>query len=423
LIALPAWPLIALFIGFPVWWLLGLGDMIWPVAAVPMALLLIRAGRRVQVPRGFGVWLLFVVWMLMSVIEIDNGPRLVGFLFRAAQYLAVTVIFIYVYNGGSSTLPTRRVASIMAGFWIVVVLGGYLGVFDPTGVLHTLAGKLVPSSLASNDAVAQMITPHFTEYNPNSFRHIAPRPSAPFSYTNNWGNAYSLLLPFVFIALAKLRRGPLFWLLAVLVPLSLVPAYLTLNRGMFLALGVGLLYAVIRFAARGHARALLALGLFLVLAGGLATALPVKQKIENRVASSNTNQTRAAVYDEAFDRTLRSPLFGYGAPRPSERIAGAPSIGTQGQLWMVLFSFGFVGAGLFMGWLAWLVWRTRHARTTSELWAHVTLLMALIESVYYGMLTAGLAVAMVAAALALRERAFVSAEAEPAAQADLALVR
>ena len=54
----PAWPVTALTIGYPLWWALGLGALVFPIAAVPMAMGL-RKLRHINVPPWFGLWLLF----------------------------------------------------------------------------------------------------------------------------------------------------------------------------------------------------------------------------------------------------------------------------------------------------------------------------------------------------------------------------
>lgn len=399
---LPVWPLYALYVGFPVWWFLGLGDMIWPVLALPMLVNLVLRGN-VRVPRGFGVWLLFMVWMSITVIQVDSMGRVVGFTFRALAYFAATIIFLYVYNSSTRTLPLARVANLLTVFWAVVVAGGFLGILLPGGSINTLMGRVLPNWLQANDVVAAMVHPKFAQYTPFSGTFTSPRPSAPFLYTNNWGNNYSLLLPFVLIALIHMRRGPARWFVTAMIPVSLVPAFLTLNRGMFLALAVGFTYMAVRFAFRRQLKGLVAVGILFAVAVGLSVVLPVQELVAARVSSSDTNETRTAVYQEALDRTVESPLLGHGAPRPSEATAGAPAVGTQGQFWMVLFSHGFPGAALFVGWFWVMVWRTRKPMSTSGLWLHVVCVMALLECFYYGMLSSGLILVMIAAAAALRE--------------------
>jgi len=396
---LPRWPLTAMFALFPVWWLLGPGEAVWiPLAA--LMLVLLRRHGRIRAPRGLGIWLLFLLWMMCSVIGIDTGGRLFGFLFRALLYVSVTVVFLYVYNA-RATLTARYVLGVLTVFWLIVVMGGYLGVFWPLFSIQTPLGAVLPSWLSSNDLVQEMIVRRATQYSPNAWTLIDPRPSAPFLYTNGWGNAYSVLTPLVIAYLVTVRRERRFWYLLPIVPLSFVPAFLTLNRGMFLGLALALAYVLLRSLIGGNARALAAVAALALAAGGAWATLPVAERLDHRVEVSSSTTDRAALYVEAVERTLQQPVFGYGAPRPSV-TAGAPSVGTQGQFWMVMFSHGIPGVVLFMGWLVFAYVRTLRARDPVGLACNTVLLVTLVESLYYGIMTTGLMVAMLAAAVALR---------------------
>ena len=396
---LPKWPLTAMFVLFPLWWVLGPGEAVWILLAGVMLLLLRRHGR-IRIPRGFGIWLLFLLWMACSVIGIDTDRRIIGFIYRALLYFTVTVAFLYVYNA-RATLTARYVLGVLTIFWLVVVAGGYLGVLWPLFSINTPLGAVLSEGLTSNELIGEMVVRRATQYNPDSWLKLDPRPSAPFLYTNGWGNAYSVLTPMVIAYLAMVRRERRFWWLLPVVPLSFVPAFLTLNRGMFLGLGVALAYILIRSVLQGNVRAILAVVGIAVLAAGALATLPIAERLTARVESSSSTEDRASLYTEAFERTLEQPVFGYGAPRPSE-TSGAPSVGTQGQFWMVLFSHGFPGAALFMGWLAWAYFRSVRERDPVGLACNTVLLLTLVESLYYGIMTAGLMVAMLAAAVVLR---------------------
>jgi hypothetical protein len=395
---LPRWPFAAMFVLFPLWWLLGPGEAAWIVLAAVMLVLLVRRGR-IEVPRGYGIWLLFLLWLALSVIGIDTGGRLLGFIYRACLYLTVTIVFLYVYNARTAFTP-RYVAGVLTVFWGIVVVGGYLGVFFPLFSFHTPLGLVLSPQLSANDLVQEMVVRRVTQFNPDSYLQLEPRPSAPFLYTNGWGNAYSVLLPIVVAYLFLVRRERRFWFILLAIPLSFVPAFLTLNRGMFLGLGLALVYVAGRAIARGSLKVLLALVAFLALVGVAFAVLPIADRISERVSVSSTTADRASLYQETFERTLESPLFGYGAPRPSETV-GAPSAGTQGQFWMVLFSFGFPGALLFMGWLIWAYLQSRREGDPLSVAFSVVLLVTVVECLFYGILTTGLMVAMIAAALAL----------------------
>jgi polysaccharide biosynthesis protein PslJ len=398
--ALPTWPVLALFVAFPLWWALGLSSFICPILAAPMALALAVRGR-IQVPRGFGIWLLFVLWMAASVLELDNTDRLIGWAFRAVVYLSVTVLFLYVYNIPRQSLPIRRVALVMTAFWVMVVAGGYLGILFPEGGFRTVAEKLMPGGLLANSFVRELVHVDFAQ-RADPTRGLATRPQAPFVYTNVWGSNFALLLPFMFIALPQLRRRlPQLLLLLVLVA-SLVPGFLSLNRGLWLSLGVGLVYAALRYALRGRVRAVAALLLLLGVAVSLAVALPVQQLLQK--SKDESTSTRLALYQETIREAQASPLLGYGAPRPSEDISSStPSVGTQGQLWMVLFSHGFPGLAFFLGWYVWVLWQSAKALTGAQLWIHVMVLIAIVQLPFYGMFPTGLPVFMVGAAVVMRE--------------------
>ena len=62
------WPITTLLALYPLWWALGLADWMLMILAVPIALALRRwSGSRscsVQLPAGFGIWLIFLLVML-----------------------------------------------------------------------------------------------------------------------------------------------------------------------------------------------------------------------------------------------------------------------------------------------------------------------------------------------------------------------
>jgi polysaccharide biosynthesis protein PslJ len=408
--ALPRWPVQALFLAFPLWWVLGLGAFIWSILALPMAFALAVRGR-VRVPRGFVIWLLFLIWMLGSGIKVDTGIRAVGWAYRASLYLAATVFLLYLYNASRESLSVRRMTLILAGFWAFIVVGGYLGLFFPHANFSTPVEGAMPASLLTNSYVQNLVHPSFAQL--TSAVGAAPRPQAPFTYTNEWGAAYALLIPMVLIAIGRLSRGPLRAGLLLLLPISLVPAMLTLNRGLYLSLGAGLLYAGLRFALRGRVKALIGVFVLLCVAGVVTAILPVQQLLQERVSSTNSNRTRLSVYEQAVVGVSRSPLLGYGAPRPAEEGPGAPAVGTQGQFWMVLFSHGIPGATLFVGWYFASLWHSRKALTTPWLWAHVVLFIGVIQLPFYGQLPEQLFVLMAAVALASRERDHIAAVSIP----------
>ncbi len=397
---LPRWPFTAMLAFFPLWWVLGFAEMAWIPLAGCMAVLMIRRGG-IQVPRGFSIWLLFIVLMCASVIGIDTSGRLIGFVYRALLYIAITIVFIYVYNA-RETLTLRYMLGVFTLFWLWAVLGGFAGIIAPEFSFRTPLSYVLPQGLQANELIGEMVVRRLTQYNPDSWLALDPRPSAPFLYTNGWGNVYSITLPMVVAYLTVIPRGRRFWLLILAIPLSLIPAFLTLNRGMFIGLAVAAAYLFVRFVLAGRLRAVALLSVIGIIAGIAAVALDVGSKLTDRVETSSSTEDRANLYEETFVRTLHSPLFGYGAPRPSF-TDGAPSAGTQGHLWMVMFSHGFPALICFMAALAWMFFATIRGRSTAMLILNTVQLVILVEVFFYGVLPNGLILTFPAAALAIRE--------------------
>jgi O-antigen/teichoic acid export membrane protein len=400
---LPMWPLWMFFAGFPVMWVLGLGGFVNQIAAIPMFAYL-AVVRPIRLPRGFGVWLLFLIWMTVTVVEVHGGSRIVGFIYRATLYYGATVAFVYVYNCSPRRLTLARLCTMASVFLGFVVLGGYLGIVAPHHVLSTPFGKILPAHFVHNDLVNKLVKPPFAQVSNSTYFHLAPRPAAPFPYTNDWGVNFALLVPFVLALLAVTKRPRVRIAMIGLLTLGLIPALLTLNRGMLLGLGVGLAYAAVRFAFRGNARGLLVLGIALAIGVTLMSTLHFQSRLHSRETQSQSTDTRASVYRATYDEVKQSPVLGYGAPSTSTVSTTGPDLGSQGQFWMVLYSAGFPGALLFVVSLFEFAWRTRKPATGPMLWMHVVPVIAISVLLFYRMQATELVLVMVATAIAMRDR-------------------
>ena len=384
----------ALFAGFPLWWALGMGGFIWPLLAVPMmAALVVRPDLRM--PRGTGLWILFLVWVLLSAIQLDELSRGFVFAYRFSLYLSAGVVFLYIYNSPRSALPATKVGRALAALWVFIVVGGFLGLIFQTFSFHSPTEMVMPRLLLADEWIHDMVHVDFAE-------SVGLRPNAPFTYTNEWGANFALLSPFACLVLGGWQRRPtLMW--PLLMAASLVPLMLSTNRGAWVSLGIGFAYAAVRLGLRGRRRALTGLLLLIGTIGVLLVATPLGRSLETSLSQRESTETRLSLYEQTKDAVLESPLFGYGAPRPS-RDATQPPLGTHGQLWMVTFSHGIPAALFYVTFLLMLFWRTRRGRSRIEFFANVTMVIALVQLPFYGALPAQIFVIMVTAALALRER-------------------
>jgi O-antigen/teichoic acid export membrane protein len=396
------WPLVVLFVAFPLWWVLGLSAVIWSIITAPLLVALIWR-QRTKAPVSIMLWFLFISWVLMSGLQLESGTKVVTFAYRLTLYLCGGLLFLYVYNLPRSRRLDVQVLRILTVFWIIVVIGGYVGMLGGSHSFPALIEFLLPRHLRSQPFVQELVQPVLANVE-NFLGFPVPRPSAPFPYTNNWGGNIAVLTPVAFAAMSVTRAGLRRKTIAFFLVASLLPMIVSLNRGMYVSLGVGLLYVAIRLAGRGRVATLASLMLLMLGLVIVVALTPLRHLVIANVSSThgNSNTTRVSVVQQAIAGANQSPWFGYGEPQAVTGQGGTPPIGTQGQLWMVLYSDGYVATVFFIGFFLTVLWQTRRAAGTAGLWLHAVPLIALTQITVYGWLPVELQVIMVVAALAYR---------------------
>ena len=392
--------------------MLGLAEIVWPIFASFLLANLIVRRARVRVPRGFGVYLLFLMWMAASGIHLNGLDKWFGFTYRASLYCSAPIVGLFIFNAPKRLLPNRAVVRMMVVFWVVTVGGGLLGLALPNLQLTTVMAKLIPGRLQANPFVYNLVHPKAAQVQ-HFLGYPVPRPTAPFVFTNDWGGNFALLVPFVLASWTflgeRVRRDWLDRLVRLLVPLSLFPVVFSLNRTLWASLALIAVYGSTRFGARGRSVAVLqSAAVLVVLVAFLFSFGPTKQLISDRVATPHSNQGRESLYHQSIDLAAQQPLLGYGGPQQSTADTKSstykhPDVGTQGQLWTVLVANGLPATFFFFGYLAFFVFQTRRAKSPLALWCHIVVLVALFQSPFYGLLAAQLHLVFIAVGLASRE--------------------
>lgn len=404
-VRLPAgWPLFVPFGGLLVLWLLGLTYFIWPSLGMLM-LVALSLRHDVRVPPRFGIWLLFLAWALVSATQLESPDRALAFGWRMSMYLSATLLFLYVYNSTRESLPTRTVVNIVALGWVMVVVGGLLGIAAPRVSLHSAVELVLPENLLQIDLLRDMVTPALAKDKAFAALPIY-RTQAPFPYPNAWGSNFVLLTPFAIWAARDFVRSRWRHVLYALIVASVVPFFFSLNRGAWLALAVGLAYAALRLLLLRDLRAIRLFVGGAVLLAVLLLLTPLKEIVAVRLDSGYSDEGRLGRTAAAVQLIQESPVFGYGSPVQSDLNPANAAVGTHGQLWLVLVSHGLPGAALFLGWLLHLLFRHgKRLRGASDalFWPHVVILMALLMSPYYELLPMQMHTIMIAAALVCRE--------------------
>lgn len=397
----PDFPFVALFVGYPFWWIIGLSQVAFIFAAIPMLVQL--AGRKViRVPRGFGVWACFLAWMLMSASMLEfRFERFVAFGYRAALYLSATIFFLWIYNMPTKMLPFDRILRLMLAFWFCALGGGYLGVLLGDIQVTSITEAFLPGALKSSDFVVSLVRPKFAQVQV-FLGFDLNRPAAPFLFTNQWGANTALLTPIALAAWSRMRgiKGRLLMPLAVAA--LTVPAIVSVNRGLWLSLFLAGVYVTFRRAQAGQRKKALQILVAFVVVAGMVLLTPLYGLVQGRAESDHANGSRSALYIAVLDSVDESPFFGFGAPKSNEENPNLPAVGTHGHFWTVLFSQGIPGAALYVGFLGMMAVRTARDLTPERLWLHVTFGMLLVQMWFYNMLPAPLHIGFIVLAALLR---------------------
>ena len=408
---LPAWPILVMLWGFPVMWLVGMTVVPAAVTMTGVMVAFLARQRDVPVVPGLGAFLAFAMWVLASGVMLDSMPRALGFAYRFAIILFALVAFVYAVSARRH-LTLRSVVNALTFVWVFTIAGGILGMLFPDARLSTPVGLALPSSLTSNEYVRDLFFPPLAEVqHPWGSPFVFVRPSAPFPYANSWGVAVLVLTP-VAVAAFLLARTWFTRLGLIAAAVALVPpAMATSNRGMFAGLCLAVTYIVVRLAVRNLAGPVLGLGALGLSAVLFMVSRGLLDHIAARQQYGQSDGARFSLYVETIQRTLEHPLLGHGAPRPS--YVQELSVGTQGYVWTLMFSHGFVGLALFLLFLWGTTLRTWRAPTDVELVLHSVLVVISVAVLVYGLDFMQMVAVVLVAAMLLRRRYGLDEDADP----------
>ncbi len=389
--------------GYPIAWALGLA----PLLSVAVALLMVNwlvNNSIFRVPQGTIFYVLFLVLVAGSAINLTTPGRAALFAMRTSWYVSALVCLVYLYNQRSKFATVTVVRGFLA-LWVLTIVGGYLAVLTPELAWSTPISKILPAFVAENEFIFDLITPRAAEIQVFKYDGVVlNRPAAPFPYTNAWGSVMALTTPFAFSAWQDRNVGVPKLVVAVLLAAACVPFYYALNRGAWLTLGVGIIYGLTRYAAiRRDPRPFYFLAILAVIGTAVVLGTGVLETALSQleVRAGDSNETRTTLYVETIRQAANSPMIGYGSPLPNPVNPSGPPLGTHGQFWAILYAHGIFAVILYCGFFA-QGFVTAKASTPIAHWAKVTLLIGLLQIPLYGHLPHQLFIMIGALALANR---------------------
>lgn len=394
----PHWPIWVAVPGLVVFWALGLGFAARLAVILPLALRLFMQPR-VRIPPRLGIFLLFVAWTFLTSLQLPPRGMAQFMVLRGSEYIAIVLGVLHVYNIGPRGEGVEWLRRAFLWAWLGLVGLGLVAVAIPNGELPSVARMILPGDLANQPFIQQLTTPSLAQVQP--FLGFAlPRPSAPFAYSNGWGSAFALLLPFV-IASAVTGSGRDRRLARVGLFVSIIPAVMSVNRAMWgsviLILGYLVLTTrepVLRLNLRRAALAML-----LILA--MASFSPLGNLVADRLSTPHSNNARQDLAVAAGERLLEHPFIGFGGPLEYEGPGIRPPVGTQGHLWLMLISNGIPALLLYLGYFGATFPLLRGPRMGN--WTRAAIIAMFLQLPFYGLLGGQLLIVMLAIAGSQRE--------------------
>jgi hypothetical protein len=374
----------ALFLAYPLWWALGLGVLIFPLLAVPMAGLLLRRDRRtgrrppIALPPGFGLWLLFLVIVVTSTAALGAHPagtlpgtvgsRLLAVGYRLVCYAALTVLLVYL---GNARISQARLVGLLAWLFLVTVGGGLLGVIAGRFEFSSAVELLLPRHIRSMGFVRSLVHPSAAQVM-DLLGSERARPAAPWGYTNTWGNNACLLVAW-FVVWALAYRGARRPFALTVLAIAVVPIVYSLNRGLWIGLALIAVHTAARLARRGRFGALAGVGIAATLLVAAVALTPLGDTVGRRLDNGRSNGVRTYLIDRELAGVRESPLIGFGSTRNTQgsrnsitigesadcRRCGNFTVGGNGQLWQLLFAHGLLGTAAYLGFFLYGLWRFR----------------------------------------------------------------
>lgn len=365
---LAVWPFTSPFIdlllmlaALPLLWVLGF-EQILPIPILLWAAIkLLLTRHTLKIPPLGALFLLFVIFQIVSATSIDLATNWIVFAKNFASYLVGFLLFLIVVNQVKTPKAFRQVSWVVVFTIALITLIGTLFIlgFLP-GKFQALGANLVPGFLRGSEFVQQNIILREIgrpQARLGSFAYR--RVSSIFLYPTTAAVGYLIFIPFLANMWYQARGGKK-WFVALLFLFAAVNFLFTATRTAVIALIVAAVTMLLWQKRRlfpplllPALAALLAIFILAALLWNLDTLVEATQSVFiNTRADSFTGRT--AVYVATFNSLTAHPLIGWGTPRAIPTVKLAPA-GTHGEYINILYSFGLVGLTLYLGLYA-LIW-------------------------------------------------------------------
>lgn len=347
----------------PLWWLLGIGSIVFHIITLLVLLGLLKGkgiDRELKIPSELiflGIFIL--VYMFSIAINLSNIPftRLLATLYNLSFWIEGFFIIMAIYN---IPLEENDVLKIAKSF---MIFGNICGMVSIAGIVLWFCGqknfilyspiyKFVPDylrdSLVGNTLSFSIVAADYTSFG------LLPRNSLFFGYAAALGMGMVVTIPmtlYYFKAIKKTSKS--------IIPISIQCFALLFSLSRIAIIGLLFSWIIVNYFVRRKTYSFIVKILLGVLIMMLLEI--IYPSIFYRMVGfmekfrGGSTDKRIYMYDESIRQTLENPFLGYGfKPKPKE--LGVP-IASHSTFISIFYKTGAIGLS-FLLLLWWNIYRT-----------------------------------------------------------------
>ena len=353
-----------LLVLFPIWWVIGVEQIIWPLGFIGLAFWTLHKQQwRLNATPVLMLMGVFILVQLVSAFFIVEPLRFITFGRNLSMYLMALSILVVMTQSAATEARVERVLYALLLMLVPSAISGLLA-FSQIWVPHfpALISPLVPDILAATGYGEALFMRHLGNYAHFTGLGEYARVKGLFLYPTHYGSALALSLPVVSYFWER-KSGKWKFALAVLFGMLLINFVASTARtaGLGWLLG-GLYFLNMSWTHRRRARIATATALLLGLITVLLVPGPISQAAETVLFArgSKTLSQRATIYQESINGITERPLLGWGTERdiPDFRHPA----GSHSTYLGILYKHGSLGLAVFIALMV-AVWRATRPLT------------------------------------------------------------
>jgi len=341
----------------PIWWLIGVEQIIWPFVFLGVALKIvyIRKGK-ILIVGLIQVFFVFLILQLVSALSITDQYTWLVFLRNFAVFITVFMLLFILINSISGWEQIKwllKVILITMGFSAFIGFLGVIGIWRPH--FYSPLRSIFPEWIFQSNAGTRMVLRSIGI--PAYFLSIHYfRLNDFFSFPTLYATALITIIPLA-IYWARIYRkdtSRIIWL--GIIGLLLINLLFTTGRTAVISLLAGFILFQLFIIRKNRVFRWFVVLTLMAIALIFLSQKEIITSISNFLSARSTAE-RLDVYSFSLQWWAQHPIFGWGTARTISSIEGLQlPLGSHSYYIAILFRFGLVGFSFF-ALMYWLIWK------------------------------------------------------------------